>query len=160
MQFYVGDKAVYPAHGLGVVKRVETRSIGGALRDFYVLQITSSGATLMIPTEDCERTGMRPVVSPEQIAEVYAILRSPSKPQHTTWNRRFREFNDKLRTGSLLDTAEVLRDLLAVKGDKDLSYGEKKMMDKALAMIITEVAEATGRQPEEVETELLGVLPR
>jgi CarD family transcriptional regulator len=154
MQFKVGDKAVYPAHGVGVIKRIESRKIGGTNQDFYVLQILSSGATLMVPTTSCERAGMRGLISDEQIAAVYSILRSPGRVSHTTWNRRFREFNDKLRTGSVADIAEVLRDLCSLRGDKDLSYGEKKMMDKALAMLVAEISAAAGREGTDVESEL------
>lgn len=154
MQFKVGDKAVYPAHGVGVIKRIESRIIGGTNQDFYVLQILSSGATLMVPTSGCARAGMRGLISDGEIENVYAILRSPGKVSHTTWNRRFRDFNDKLRTGSVSDIAEVLRDLCSLKGDKDLSYGEKKMLDKALAMLVAEISAAAGRDTSEVEIEL------
>jgi len=154
MQFKVGDKAVYPAHGVGVIKRIESRRIGEVNQDFYVLQILSSGATLMVPTSGCERAGMRSLITDEEISKVYAILRSPGKVSHTTWNRRFRDFNDKLRTGSVGDIAEVLRDLCSLRGDKDLSYGEKKMLDKALAMLVAEISAAAGRDINEVEVEL------
>jgi CarD family transcriptional regulator len=154
MQFKVGDKAVYPAHGVGVIKRIESRSVGGTSQDFYVIQILSSGATLMVPTNSCERAGMRTLISDDEISNVYKILRSKGKVSHTTWNRRFREFNDKLRTGSVGDIAEVLRDLCSLRGDKDLSYGEKKMMDKALAMLVSEISAAASRKENEVEQEL------
>jgi CarD family transcriptional regulator len=154
MQFKVGQKAVYPAHGVGVIKRIESRKIGGTNQDFYVLQILSSGATLMVPTTSSERAGMRGLISDDEIASVYNILRSPGRVSHTTWNRRFREFNDKLRTGSVGDIAEVLRDLCSLRGDKDLSYGEKKMMDKALSMLVAEISAAAGRDASSVEAEL------
>lgn len=154
MQFKVGDKAVYPAHGVGVIKRIESRVIGGTNQDFYVLQILSSGATLMVPTSGCERAGMRGLISEGEIDNVYTILRSPGKVSHTTWNRRFRDFNDKLRTGSVSDIAEVLRDLCSLRGDKDLSYGEKKMLDKALSMLVAEISAAAGRDSTEVQSEL------
>src|SRR3954452_8744228 len=116
MQFKVGDKAVYPAHGVGVIKRIESRTVGGTNQDFYVIQILSSGATLMVPTGSSERAGMRSLISDDEINNVYAILRSKGRVSHTTWNRRFREFNDKLRTGSVGDIAEVLRDLCSLRG--------------------------------------------
>ena len=154
MEFKVGDKAVYPAHGVGVIKRIESRQIAGTCQDFYVLQIMSSGATLMVPTTTCERAGMRGLISDQEIDTVYTILRSPGHVSQTTWNRRFREFNDKLRTGSVSDIAEVLRDLCSLKGDKELSYGEKKMLDKAMAMLISEISSASDKSEPEVELEL------
>lgn len=158
LQFKVGDKAVYPAHGVGVIKRIESRDIGGLNQDFYVLQILSSGATLMVPTNSSERAGMRCLITDKDIKKVYTILKSPGKVSQTTWNRRFREFNEKLQTGSVADIAEVLRDLCSLRGDKDLSYGEKKMMDKALSMLVSEISAAAGREEAEVETELNGFL--
>lgn len=157
-QFKVGDKAVYPAHGVGVIKRIESRKIGDTNQDFYVLQILSSGATLMVPTASSERAGMRSLISDAEVRKVYRILKSPGKVSHTTWNRRFREFNDKLRTGSVADIAEVLRDLSSLRGDKDLSYGEKKMLDKALSMLVSEIAAACGRPEADVEAELNQIL--
>ena len=154
MQFKVGDKAVYPAHGVGVVQRIESRDIGGTKQEFYVIQILSSGATLMVPISACERAGMRGLISDDEIKGVYKILRSPGRVSQTTWNRRFREFNDKLRTGSVSDIAEVLRDLCSLKGDKELSFGEQKMLDKALSMIVAEISAACSRSEEEVQVEL------
>ena len=158
MAFKVGDRAVYPAHGVGVVKRIESRKVGGLPVDFYVLQILSSGASLMIPAANVEQHGMRGLVSDDEIGRIYQILRSPARPANTTWNRRFREFNDKLRSGSILDVAEVLRDLCALRGDKDLSYGEKKMLDKSLSMLAAEISEVTGAPASQVETQLMDML--
>jgi CarD family transcriptional regulator len=158
MQFKIGDKAVYPAHGVGVIRGIETRDIGGSKLDFYVLQIISSGATLMVPTNGCEKAGMRELISRNEVSRVYDILKSPGRVSQTTWNRRFREFNDKLRTGSVVDIAEVLRDLCSLKGDKDLSFGEKKMLDKALGMIVTEISAALAKDESEVQAELSNML--
>ncbi len=158
MQFKIGDKAVYPAHGVGVIRGIETRDIGGTKLDFYVLQIISSGATLMVPTNGCEKAGMRELISRNEVSRVYDILKSPGRVSQTTWNRRFREFNDKLRTGSVVDIAEVLRDLCSLKGDKDLSFGEKKMLDKALGMIVTEISAALSKDESEVQAELSNML--
>ncbi len=154
MQFKIGDKAVYPAHGVGVIRKIESRSIGGSNQDFYVLQIISSGATVMVPTAASVRAGMRRVISDAQVKDVYSILKSPGRVSQTTWNRRFREFNDKLRTGSVRDVAEVLRDLCTLKTDKDLSFGEKKMLDRAKSMIVAEISAACSREEAKVEQEL------
>lgn len=158
MQFKVGDKAVYPAHGVAIIKRIESRKIAGMNQDFYVLQILSSGATLMVPTTSCDKAGMRTLISDQEISQVFTILKSPGKVSHTTWNRRFREFNDKLRTGSVADVAEVLRDLSSLRGGKDLSYGEKKMFDKAKSMLVTEISAAVGKEEQEIEGEINSML--
>jgi CarD family transcriptional regulator len=154
MQFKIGDKAVYPAHGVGVVRRIESKEIGGGKHDFYVLQILSSGATLMIPTGATTRAGMRRLISEQEVQSVMNILKSPGRITRTTWNRRFREFNDKLSTGSVTDVAEVLRDLCSLRGGKDLSFGEKKMLDRARSMIVSEISAACAKDEGAVQLEI------
>lgn len=158
MNFKVGDKAVYPAHGVGVIKRVETKVIGGEDKSFYVLQILSSGATLMIPTDGIDRAGMRKLIDNKEIKKIFKIIKSEGKIASTTWNRRFREFNDKLRTGQVSDVAEVLRDLNTLQVKKDLSLGEKKMMDKAKSLIVSEISHAMSKDESDVEKELSRML--
>jgi len=159
MTFKVGDKAVYPAHGVGVIKNIEARQIGGQDKSFYVLQIVSSGATLMVPTDASDRAGMRCLIRDEEIDSVYGILKSRGRVSQTTWNRRFREFNDKLRTGSMSDVAEVLRDLNTLRVTKELSFGEKKMMDKAKALIVSEISHACSRTEDDVAAEISQLMP-
>lgn len=152
--FKIGDKAVYPAHGVGVIKGIESRNIAGSRQDFYLIKIISSGATLMVPIDGTRKAGMRALTTGDEIEGVKRILRTPGKVSQTTWNRRFREFNDKLRTGCLADVAEVLRDLWSLKADKELSFGEKKMMDKARYLLVNEVSASTGQAECEVEKEV------
>ena len=154
IQFQVGDRAVFPSHGVGIVKSIESREIAGSKQDFYVLHIVSSGAKLMVPTASCSKAGMRCLISDQEIKNVFDILKTRRKINHTTWNRRFREYNDKLRTGSVTEVAEVYRDLHYLKSDKDLSYGEKKMMKKARELMITEISAASDRQTNEVEEKI------
>ena len=157
-KFNVGDKAVYPAHGVGVIKRIESKEIAGSKQDFYVLQIISSGAILMVPISASARAGMRALISTKEINNIYKILKSPGHISRTTWNRRFREFNEKLTTGSVQDIAEVLRDLNSLQTDKDLSYGEKTMLDKAKDMIVSEISAASAKESAIVKEELDQIL--
>lgn len=152
-EFKVGDKAVYPAHGVGVIKKIETKDICGSSVDFYVIKILSSGATVMVPTKQVGK-GIRALISTREVKGVYSILKSEGIVTKTTWNRRFREFSEKLRTGSVVDIAEVLRDLNTLQVDKELSFGEKKMMDKAREMIVTEISAASLKPEEVIGTEL------
>lgn len=154
MEFKVGDKAVYSSYGVGIIKCIESGVVAGSTMDFYVIQIQSSGATVKVPTSGCERAGMRNLITDEEIKKVFKILRSPPKISQTTWNRRFREFNDKLRTGSVSDVAEVLRDLCSLKSDKELSFSEKNMLEKALKMIVAEISAASARPEDAVKDEL------
>lgn len=158
MTFEIGDKAVYPAHGVGIIKNIEIKAIGGQDKSFYVLQILASGATLMIPTDSIDRAGMRSLVTSKEIKKIHKIIKSEGKIATTTWNRRFREFNDKLRTGKVDDIAEVLRDLNTLQVKKDLSFGEKKMMDKAKSLIVSEISHAMSKDEETVEKELSRML--
>ena len=157
-EFKVGDKAVFPAHGVGVIESVESREIGGSRQDFYVLQIISSGARLMVPTAGCTKAGMRNLISDPEIEGVYDILKTRKKINQTTWNRRFREYNDKLRTGSVSEVAEVYRDLCYLKTSKDLSYGEKRMLEKARELVVTEISAASRRETFEVEKKIDSLL--
>jgi CarD family transcriptional regulator len=123
-----------------------------------VLQILSSGITLMIPTQAPERTGIRQLISDKQVKDVYSILKSPSKVMRVPWNRRFREFNDKLRTGSIREVAEVLRDLKTLQGGKNLSFGERQMFDKAKLLIVSEISEVSAKNSVEIENEVDQIL--
>lgn len=158
MQFKVGDKAVYPSHGVIVIKNIEAKEVAGSKMNFYVLQILSSGATLMVPTDASERAGMRRLICDTEINEVFDVLSTPGKVSQRTWNRRFREFSEKLRTGSLVDIAEVLRDLWSLQSTKELSYGEKKMMEKSRALIVAEISAANSKAEDEIDGEISKVL--
>ena len=108
----------------------------------------------MVPTTTTKNTGLRDVISGQEIEKIYEILRSPSRRSTATWNRRFRALNDKLNTGNLLEAAEVLRDLSSLKHDKDLSFGEKRMLEKARFMIVSEICESRSQDKSSVEVEL------
>ena len=152
--FKIGDKAVHPAHGVGVIKGIESRNIAGSRQDFYLIKIMASGATVMVPIDGTSKAGMRALTSGTDIDGVRRILETPGKVSQTTWNRRFRGFNDKLRTGCLNDVAEVFRDLWCLKADKELSFQEKKMLDKARYFLVNEVSASTGRPRTDIEVEL------
>lgn len=158
MRFKVGDKAVYPSHGVAIIKNIESREVAGNKLDFYVLQIVSSGATLMVPTGASERAGMRGLISDEEVERVFSILRNPGKVPQRIWNRRFREFSEKLRTGSLADVAEVFRDLWTLQASKELSPGEKKLMERAKEMVVAEISAAQGAENLDVETQISQML--
>lgn len=153
--FCVGDKAVYPAHGVAEVTGIENREISGSLQTFYILRILDSGLRIMIPTRNTSAVGLRPLASQSEVKEVYAILRARDIAIDTqTWNRRHREYMDKIRTGSLFEVAEVLRDLSLLKFDKDLSFGERKMLDTARGLLVKELAFACATDEAQIRHEL------
>jgi CarD family transcriptional regulator len=158
LEFRVGQKAVYPCHGVGVIETIESCSVGGAMQDFYVLKIQGTGAKVMVPTGSARTIGLRAVITSPEVERIYTILKSPSKKSTSTWNRRFRALNEKLNTGNLEEIAEVLRDLSSLKSDKDLSFGEKKMLERARNMIVSEICAAKNEDRAAVEKELNHIL--
>jgi len=141
-EFSVGDKAVYPAHGVGEVVSIEKREIAGSQQQFYILKIIDSGMTIMVPTSNVRNVGLREVISADEVETVYAILKEKGDFTITeqTWNRRYREYMDKIKTGSIYEIAEVMRDLSLLRYRKELSFGERKMLDTARNLIIKELA--------------------
>jgi len=142
--FRIGEKVVYPGHGVGVIEGLQARSVSGLDHKFYMLRILESDMTIMIPLENLATVGLRPVISKEMGTKVYRILRSRKvNGDQQTWNRRYREYSEKLKTGSVIEIAKVLRDLCVLKADKELSFGERKMLDTARNMLVKELAIAS-----------------
>ena len=154
-QFKPGDKAVYPAHGVGEVKAIETREISGNKQTFYILKILENGMTIMVPTQNVKSVGLREIIDEEQVEEVYEILSERDiTVDNQTWNRRYREYMDKIKSGSVYEIAEVLRDLSLLKFEKELSFGERKMLDTARSLLVKELAIAQGIEEDEVLKEI------
>jgi CarD family transcriptional regulator len=155
LQFQVGDKAVYPAQGVAEVAGIETKEIGGKLISFYLLRILDSDMRILVPTDKAADVGLRKVASDLDVDEVMEILRE--KEVHLdkqTWNRRYRGFMEKIKTGSLFEVAEVYRDLSRLKAQKTLSFGERRMLDTAKTLIVKELAVARKWTEQRVEKEL------
>ena len=154
-QFRVGEKAVYPAHGVAEVLGVESKEISGAKQTFYILKILETGMRIMVPTKNVDTVGLRGIISSQEADEVYKILKSKEiSVEGQTWNRRHREYMEKIKTGSVFEIAEVLRDLSLLKFEKDLSFGERKMLDTARSLLIRELAVAKSSKEEKIEAEL------
>jgi CarD family transcriptional regulator len=125
LSFRIGDKAVYPGHGVAEIMGVETREISGRKQSFYILKALDSGMKIMIPTSNVGTVGLREVISEDEVEEVYEILRSREiSVEGQTWNRRYREYMEKIKTGSIFEIAEVLRDLLRLKFVKELAVAK------------------------------------
>ena len=139
-QFRVGDHAVYPGHGVGRIDKIEVKEILGSKHEFYSVVILETGMRVMIPASNIKSVGLRPLVSKEEATKVVEILKDKNvKIDNQTWNRRYREYMDKIKTGSVFEIAGVLRDLYVLKVDKDLSAGEKKMLETAKALLLKEL---------------------
>jgi CarD family transcriptional regulator len=153
--FRVGDKAVYPAHGVAEITGIESKEIGGTKHTFYILRIMENGMRIMVPTKNVAQVGLRAVANKTEVKEVYDILKSREvSVEGQTWNRRYREYMEKIKTGSVFEVAEVLRDLSILKSDKDLSFGERKMLDTARSLLVKELAVAKNAKEEKIQREL------
>ncbi|RJP84517.1 MAG: CarD family transcriptional regulator [Desulfobacteraceae bacterium] len=161
--FQVGDLAVYPAHGVGRIESIESRTINGDKHDFYILKILENSMVIMIPTWNVASVGLRNIIDSTQVAEIYDVLRTKKDDifDNQTWNRRYKEYMDKLKTGSLYDVAEVFRDLYLLKLVKDLSFGERKLLDTAKVLLLRELCTAKKADEETVwaEVEALFIQP-
>lgn len=150
--FKVGDIAVYPAHGVGKIDSIETREISGNQHRFYILKIMDNGMTIMVPTGNGTKVGLREPIRETEVDIVYDILRERDIAiDNQTWNRRYREYMDKIKTGSIYEVAEVLRDLSTLRYQKELSFGERKMLDLARTLIVKELSVAQDLDEEVVE---------
>jgi CarD family transcriptional regulator len=153
--FVTGDMAVYPAHGVGVIECIKTQNVGGVDQSFYVMRILDNDMTIMIPTANSENVGLRSIIDEAEVDKVINILMERDiKISSQTWNRRYRDYMDKIKTGSVFEVAAVLRDLYLLSDDKELSYGERKMMDTAKNLLIREISLARNVDEKNVEQQV------
>ena len=154
-EFKVGDNAVYPSHGVGIIKKIEEKKVSGENKSFYIVKIIENGMTIMVPTDNTIGVGLRAVITDRDIEDIYSILRNKDvKIDRTTWNRRYREYTDKIKTGSVKEIAEVLRNLFLLKHSKDLSFGEKKMFNIAKNLLVKEISIARKEEEKSIESSL------
>jgi len=154
--FKIGDLAVYPAHGVGVIERIENREISGCQEDFYIMRILENNMIIMIPSSNASSVGLRQIIDRNEVSKVFSILkkRDISVDDNQTWNRRYRDYMDKIKSGSVFEVAEVYRDLSTIKQDKELSFGERKMLDTARSLLIKEISLAKKMKEEDVERDI------
>lgn len=153
--FRIGDKAVYPGHGVGVIESIENKQISGKELMFYMLRIVDSGMTIMIPRDNAEAVGLRGVIRKLEIPKVLRILKNRDVEVDTqTWNRRYREYMEKINTGSIYEIAEVIRDLHLLRNEKELSFGERKILDTAKTFLVKELAIAQNVKEAEILKEM------
>jgi CarD family transcriptional regulator len=155
LKFKVGDKVVYPAQGVAEVIGIDTKEIGGRLTSFYLLRIVDSDMRIMVPMDKATQVGLREVASTDEVEDVLNILREREVHlDKQTWNRRYRGFMEKIKTGSLFEVAEVFRDLYRLKSTKTLSFGERRMLDTAKNLIVKELSIARSWSEQRTEKEL------
>ncbi len=154
-EFAIGDKAVYPSQGVAEVVGIEKKEVYGKIQSFYVLQGLETGLRILVPTDKADQVGLRRIAGRDEIAEVMEILRDKEiHIDRQTWNRRYRGFMEKIKSGSLFEVAEVFRDLYRLKGMKPLSFGERRMLDTARGLVVQELSVARSADTRRVEQEL------
>ena len=153
--FKKGDLAVYPAHGVGIIETIETQEISGCRQDFFIIRILDNNMKIMVPTQNVDSVGLREIIAQKEVPRLYSILKKRDVViDNQTWNRRYREYTDKIKTGSVFEVAEVYRDLLMLKEEKDLSFGERKMLDTARSLLVKEISLAKKVAEKQIEKDL------
>ena len=140
--FHIGDKVVYPNHGVGIIEQISSRTMGATVEKFYLLKIAASSLKVMVPFANVGSVGMRPVVRNGEVEKIVDYLSSGECINAADWKDRFKENSDRMRTGSLLDVAAVLKGLLVLNQAKSLSFREKKMLERARYLLVSELAMA------------------
>jgi CarD family transcriptional regulator len=139
--FQVGDKVIYPNHGLGIVERIEDKTILGTTCGFYHLRIVANDTTVLVPLSNVDGVGLRRAISDDDVERLFGLLGDGKIDNHQNWKGRFKDNSDKMRSGSIYEVADVLKSLTFLAKSKSLSFREKRMLDRAKFLIISEVSE-------------------
>jgi CarD family transcriptional regulator len=158
--FQLGDKVIYPNHGLGIVERIEEKTILGTTCGFFHLRIVSNDTTVLVPVANVDNVGLRKAISDEEVERLFDQLGDGRIDNHQNWKGRFKDNSDKMRTGSIYDMADVLKSLTFLSKSKSLSFREKRMLDRAKALIISEVSEVMREKAPEVESKVDSALEK
>jgi CarD family transcriptional regulator len=140
MAFKVGDRVVYPHHGAAVIERKEQREAFGEKKEYFVLKMAHGDLTLAVPTDKAEEVGMRPPISAEDVDDLFQLLSKKDVREPTNWSRRFKNHQEKLKSGDVYQVAEVVRNLALRETTKGLSAGEKAMLVKARSVLVSELS--------------------
>ena len=159
MAFVVGDKVIYPNHGLGIVERIETKTIMGTTCGFYQLRMANE-TTVFVPVDNVDGVGLRRAVSDQEVERLFALLGDGKIDSHQNWKGRFKDNSDRMRTGSIYDVVEVLKSLSYLSKSKSLSFREKRMLDRAKFLVVSEITEVLGEKGPAVEEKVDKALER
>jgi CarD family transcriptional regulator len=149
--FEVGDKVIYPNHGLGIVERIEEKTILGTTCGFYHLRIVANDTTVLVPVANVDGVGLRRAISDEEVERLFGLLGDGKIDNHQNWKGRFKDNSDKMRSGSIYEVADVLKSLTFLAKSKSLSFREKRMLDRAKFLIISEVSEVMRESAADIE---------
>src|SRR5579862_9141636 len=160
MEFKLGEKVVYPNHGVGIIEQISYGYLNGKSERYYMLRILSSGLKVMVPHTNAENVGLRPIIRTAQASEVLSFLEKGRSALHHDWKHRFKENSDRMRTGSLMEVAAVLKGLVALSRSKPLSFHEKKMLERAKYLLVSELATVRNTSEQAVEANLVRALAK
>jgi CarD family transcriptional regulator len=160
LNFHIGDKVVYPNHGVGVIEQIGSRTMGASVERFYLLHIKASSLKVMVPCQNAGNVGMRRVVRNGEVQKVLDFLALTENGGNGDWKDRFKENSERMRTGSLLEVAVVLKGLIALHQAKPLSFREKKMLERARYLLVSELAMARNCEESKVEELLTEALAK
>jgi CarD family transcriptional regulator len=156
--FKVGDKAVHPAHGVGEVTAIEERDIGGTRAMFYILRILDNAMKVMVPVSAATQVGLRGIMSDKEANDILSTMRAREVAVDVQpWSRRFRVYTEMIKSGSPTEIAKVLRDMNRLKFDKDLSFGERRLLDQARSLLLKELAFAKNKTEADMAEEIKGI---
>jgi CarD family transcriptional regulator len=160
MDFKLGEKVVYPNHGVGQIEQISFGYVNGKSERFYMCKIMSSGLKVMVPQSNVESVGLRPIIRSTQAGAVISYLERGRSDSHHDWKHRFKENSDKMRTGSLMEVAAVLKGLIALSRTKPLSFREKKMLERAKHLLVSELATVRNTTEQAAEVNIARALAK
>jgi CarD family transcriptional regulator len=160
LTFQVGDKVIYPNHGLGVVEGIETKTILGTTCGFYHLRMIANETTVLVPLDNVEGVGLRRAIADGEVDKLFSLLGDGKIDNHQNWKGRFKDNSDKMRSGSIYDVVDVLKNLTHLARSKNLSFREKRMLDRAKFLVVTEIAEVMQEAVDEVDQKVDRALER
>ncbi|HWT88058.1 MAG TPA: CarD family transcriptional regulator [Candidatus Angelobacter sp.] len=152
MDYKIGDKVVYPNHGVGMIEQVSYGVLNGRTERYYMIRVVSSGLRVMVPQSNADIVGLRPVIRTNDTTKVLGFLEKGKLNCHHDWKHRFKENSERMRTGALLEVAVVLKSLVSLSRSKPLSFREKKMLERAKYLLVSEMATARNLTSETAET--------
>jgi CarD family transcriptional regulator len=153
--FEIGEVAVYPGHGVAKIESIEDKEFSGMKQSFYVMRILDTDMTIMVPVDGTNSAGLRCIIDSCEVTKVYEILKDRNiAHDNAPWNRRYKEYMEKIKSGSIFEVAMVLRELYSLRVWKELSFGEKKMFEIARNLIKKELSIASKKEEEEIEEEI------
>jgi CarD family transcriptional regulator len=160
MDYKIGDKVVYPNHGVGIIEQINFGVLNGRTEKYYMLKIYSSGLKVMVPATNAISVGLRPVIRNGETLKVLGFLEKGKPNSHHDWKHRFKENSERMRTGALIEVAAVLKSLVSLSRTKPLSFREKKMLERAKFLLVSELATARNTSPETMEDALIKSLAK